>query len=87
MQTEDEDVVHVEPQLAVPAPPQPCPECGSAEIVEKKKLRAFLLFVLLVEGVGLAIDNTIAAFFIVAASAVFFVAAPTRRCADCGHSW
>lgn len=82
-----DEAVHVEPQLAVPAPPQPCPECGSADVVERQKLRAFLLFVLIMTGLGFAIDNTIASFFIVAASAVFFAAAPRRKCAECGHSW
>lgn len=64
-----------------------CDECQSPDVERRKKLPAFALFVALVAGVGLAIDNTIAAFFVIAAGLVFFLAAGSWRCRQCGATW
>jgi len=52
-----------------------------------KKLPAFFLFLLLTLGIGYAVDQTIAAFLIAIAGAVYFVIAPRWRCAVCGNRW
>jgi hypothetical protein len=66
---------------------QRCERCGSFEIERRKKLPVFALFVALTFGVGAAIDNTVAAFYVVLAGIVFFLAAGSRRCRECGNTW
>jgi len=80
-------IAHAE-HLAAPAEePLQCEECGSPDVERRKKLPAFALFVALVAGLGLALDNTIAAFFVVLAGLVFFLAAGSWRCRQCGATW
>jgi hypothetical protein len=86
---EDDDpfAVHVEPQLAVPPPPEPCPECGGADMMVRHRFRAFHLFAAITIGIGYAVDNTLAGFLIAVGGVVFFIAADRRRCLECGHTW
>ena len=46
-----------------------CEHCGSFDIARRKKLPVFALFVALAFGVGAAIDNTVAASYVVLALA------------------
>ena len=64
-----------------------CERCGSFEIERRKKLPVFALFVALTFGIGIAIDNTVAAFYVALAGIVFFLAAGAWRCRQCGFTW
>lgn len=87
MALHDEDAVHVEPKLAVPPPPEPCPECGGTDLHYRPRMRAFLLFLVLCAGVGYAIDNPLAVILVACGCAIFFIVADRRRCLECGHTW
>jgi hypothetical protein len=79
---------HVGPSdAAPPIPPAHCPSCGSPEVQRRARLPAFALVVALALGVGLATENTLAAFFVCLTAAVFFIAAAPWRCRHCGHTW
>ena len=79
---------HVGPSDAAPAEaPERCERCGSPEVERRKKLPAFVLFAALVFGVGLSIDNTLAAFYVCAAGVVLFLTAGSWRCRQCGLTW
>ena len=64
-----------------------CVSCSSPDVERRKKLPAFGLFVALSFGIGAAIDNTLAAFYVCVAGIVFFLAAGAWRCRQCGHTW
>jgi len=64
-----------------------CESCGSPDVERRKKLPAFGLFAALTFGIGAAIDNTLAAFYVCLAGIVFFLAAGAWRCRQCGHTW
>jgi hypothetical protein len=64
-----------------------CERCGSFEIERRKKLPLFAMFVALTFGIGYAIDNTVAAFYVVLAGIVFFLAAGAWHCRQCGNTW
>ena len=64
-----------------------CESCDSPDIERRKKLPAFGLFAALTFGIGAAIDNTLAAFYVCLAGIVFFLAAGAWRCRQCGHTW
>lgn len=64
-----------------------CESCSSPDVERRKKLPAFGLFVALTFGIGAAIDNTLAAFYVCLAGIVFFLAAGAWRCRQCGHTW
>jgi len=64
-----------------------CESCSSPDVERRKKLPAFGLFVALSFGIGAAIDNTLAAFYVCVAGIVFFLAAGAWRCRQCGHTW
>jgi hypothetical protein len=66
---------------------QRCDRCGSTEVERRKKLPAFALFAALTFGLGAAIDNTLAAFYVFLAGIVFFLAAGAWRCRQCGLTW
>ncbi len=67
--------------------PERCEQCGSPDVVRRQKLPRFGLFVALTFGIGAAIDNTLAAFYVFLAGIVFFLAAAAWRCRQCGHTW
>ena len=66
---------------------QRCERCGSFEVERRKKLPVFALFVALTFGIGMAVDNTVAAFYVMLAGIVFFLAAGAWRCRQCGNTW
>ena len=78
----------VRPSEEEPArPPEFCDECGSRDIRRVQKLRGYVLFLLIVFGLGIAVDQTLPAFLIALAGSIFFIIAPGWRCASCGHRW
>jgi len=78
----------VRPSANEPAkPPAQCDECGSADVRRVRKLPAYGLFLLIAFGLGIALDQTIAAFLIAVAGSIFFLIAPRWRCEACGNRW
>jgi hypothetical protein len=83
-----EGAENVRPSAAEPArPPGQCEECGSPDVRRVRKLPAYGLFLLITFGLGIALDQTFAAFLIAAAGSIFFLIAPRWRCAACGNRW
>ncbi len=70
-----------------PRAPEQCAECGSRDVRLIRKLRLYGLFLALVFGVGLAVDQTLAAFLLALAGSIFFVIGPRWRCTACGYQW
>lgn len=68
-------------------PPQSCPSCGAPDVARRQKWVAFFIVAAFVFAISYMQDATLLGFFIVAASAVFFLVAPTWRCRQCGHTW
>ena len=64
-----------------------CEQCSSPDVERRRKLPGFGLFAALTFGIGAAIDNTLAAFYVCLAGIVFFLAAGSWRCRQCGHTW
>lgn len=79
-------IAHAE-RVERPVPEDRCESCSSPDVERRKKLPAFGLFVALTFGIGAAIDNTLAAFYVCVAGIVFFLAAGAWRCRQCGHIW
>jgi hypothetical protein len=79
-------IAHAE-RLPTEEPVQGCERCGSPDVERRKKLPAFALFAALTFGIGYAVDNTVAAFYVVLAGVVFFLAAGAWRCRQCGNTW
>jgi len=83
-----QDAEFIRPSDAEPArPPQQCEQCGSSDVRRVRKLPGYLLFLALDFGIGMAIDQMIAAFFIAVAGSIFFLIAPRWRCGSCGNRW
>src|SRR5947209_10102458 len=57
-------VAHAEHIVDAPEIEERCERCGSPEIARRQKLPAFVLFAALTFGIGAAVDNTLAAFYI-----------------------
>ncbi|HKB80174.1 MAG TPA: hypothetical protein VKH35_10690 [Thermoanaerobaculia bacterium] len=68
-------------------PPEECPECGSPDVRPVRKRAAFGLFLLLVTGLGLALDEMMPAFLAALTGAIGFLIAPRWRCTACGNRW
>lgn len=79
-------IAHAE-RLEHPEAEARCESCSSPDVERRKKLPAFGLFAALTFGIGVAIDNTLAAFYVCLAGIVFFLAAGAWRCRQCGHTW
>ena len=79
-------IAHAE-RLAPEEAPQRCERCGSTDVSRRNKLPVFVLFTALTFGVGAAIDNSMAAFYVFLAGIVVFLAAGSWRCGQCGHTW
>src|SRR6266702_3688850 len=52
-----------------PKPPANCEECGSPDVRRVHKLPSYVLFLLLVFGLGIALDQALAAFLLAASTA------------------
>jgi len=70
-----------------PKPPASCEECGSPDVRRVNKLPSYVLFLLIVFGLGIALDQALAAFLIALAGSIFFLIAPSWRCGSCGNRW
>lgn len=67
--------------------PERCAVCGSPDVRRVHKLRGFGLFLLLSIGIGIAIDEKIAAALAVLSGAIFFFIGSRWRCGACGERW
>src|SRR5215510_9624258 len=56
-------IAHAE-RIAPEEAPQRCERCGSIDVERRNKLAAFILFTALTFGLGAAIDNSVAAFYV-----------------------
>jgi hypothetical protein len=79
-------IAHAE-RIEEPEEQRRCERCGSPEVEARKKMPAFGLFTALTFGIGAAIGNTLAAFYVFLAGIVFFLAAGAWRCRQCGYTW
>ena len=70
-----------------PKAPERCEDCGASDVHRVQKLPAFVLFLLLTFGIGVGVDQMMAAFLIAIAGAIFFLISPRWRCASCGNRW
>jgi hypothetical protein len=83
-----EEAEFVRPSATEPAkPPEQCEECGSPDVRSVRKLPAYALFLVITFGLGLAVDQMMAAFLIAISGSIFFLIAPRWKCATCGHQW
>jgi hypothetical protein len=64
-----------------------CPACGSPEVVSSRRAQMFGLVLTLAIALGVAAEMVQAAFFAVAAAAVFLLIAGRWRCQNCSESW
>lgn len=64
-----------------------CPSCGSPDITSSRRAQTFALVFTLALAIGVAAELVQAAFFAVAAAAVFFLIAGRWRCQSCNETW
>ena len=64
-----------------------CPACGSPDAAPSRRAHMFGLVVTLSLAIGVATELLQAAFFAVAAAAVFLLIAGRWRCNECGETW
>jgi hypothetical protein len=64
-----------------------CPVCGSPDVVSSRRAQTFTLVVILAVAIGVATELVQAAFFGIAAAAVFLLIAGRRRCQSCNETW
>lgn len=64
-----------------------CPACGSPDVESARRAQMFGLVVTVAIAVGVAAEMIQAAFFAVAAAAVFLLIAGRWRCQSCNESW
>lgn len=64
-----------------------CPACGSVDVASARRGQMFALIVTVAIAVGVAGQMLQAAFFGVAAAAVFLLIAGRWRCQTCSESW
>jgi len=78
----------VRPSDVEPAqPPQLCDQCGSPDIARRQKAVAFFVVASFVLAIGWTQGQTLPAFFIVGALAIWTIVAASWRCRNCGHTW
>jgi hypothetical protein len=83
-----EDAEFVRPSATEPAkPPESCEECGSPDVRRIRKLPGYALLLILIFGLGIAVDQMMAAFLMAIAGSIFFLIAPRWRCETCGFRW
>ena len=64
-----------------------CPACGSPDVTSSRRGQMFLLVTTLAVAIGVATELVQAAFFAIAAAAVFLLIAGRRRCQNCNETW
>lgn len=76
-----------EEQEERPPDPEVCPACGSADIHRRKRAVVFAVIGAIAFASGLAFDQTEAAFFFIAAAAIFAMVSDRWACAACDSTW
>lgn len=74
-------------ELVPPPGPLVCGECGSANVFRRPRGLYFVVIAALAVAVGVAVNQTEAAFFIVVAAGVFALISNRWLCTDCGETW
>ena len=64
-----------------------CPECGSPDVVPSRRVQMFGLVLTLAIAIGVAAEMIQAAFFAVAAAAVYLLISGRWRCQMCNETW
>jgi hypothetical protein len=64
-----------------------CAACGSADIHRRPRALYFFVIAAVAIGVGVAGDQSVVAFYIVAAAAIFSMISDRWLCTECGNSW
>ena len=64
-----------------------CPACGSPDVTSARRGRSFALVATLAVTIGIATGLYQAAFFAIAAAAVFLLIAGRWRCQGCNETW
>jgi hypothetical protein len=78
--------------LASPIPegapaPRVCPECGSSNIARMPRALTFMALAASALAVGVALDQTQAAFFVALIIGLALIFMPGSRCRDCEARW
>lgn len=78
-----------EPEVEPPGEPDPegCESCGSPNIRRRPKWLYFIVLAAIGIATGVAMDLQDAAFFFVAAVAIFIIIGDRWRCEECGETW
>jgi hypothetical protein len=82
----DEDLIDAPEELGEPEE-LICASCGSADIHKRPRALYFIVIAVLAISVGFAFGETEAAFYFVAAAAIFSMIADRWVCEECGRSW
>lgn len=64
-----------------------CPACNSQNVEASRKWQLFGVIAMAVMGIAIAVSRTDAAFFILAATAMYVLTANRWRCVDCAARW
>lgn len=64
-----------------------CPSCGSPDVIRSRRGQTFALVLTVAVAVGVATELVQAAFFAIAAAAVFLLIAGRWRCQTCNETW
>ena len=76
---QDEELVESEELL--------CKVCGSTEIHRRPRARYFIVIAAVAIGIGALGEHAEAAFYVVAAAAIFSIISDRWVCMECGNSW
>lgn len=64
-----------------------CAACGSLDISRTPRLIMFAVIGSAIFAAGVAVGQTEAAFFAIAALAIYFTILGRWRCSECGNTW
>jgi len=64
-----------------------CPACGSPDVASSRRMQMFGLVLTVAIAIGVAAEMMQAAFFAVAAAAVFLLIAGRWHCQNCSETW
>lgn len=72
-----------------PGEPDPvvCPNCGAPEIRRRQRAVIFAVVAFIAACIGIGAELTEAAFFLIAAAAIFAVISDRWACDACGETW
>ena len=75
------------PEEERPPSANTCPACGSADVRPRRHVLALALITVLAIAYGFAFDELEAAFWLIAAAAIFAFIGGVWTCSECGESW